>query len=194
MQEKEYIATIEGILVGIKPILDDTRKCIMGHDEKCLESAEKKRKVIIQASLPLTEEIIGRKEKSDLDKKYIALLPSLQRLAISVDDLLTASRRKIRTDTFFTEKALNEIQEIIRGVEDMARDAKDLLSTRNPRLMVQVPADLERIRKLADDYALIHQERLIVGLCSPKASYLYLDILDSTKRIAKELAFIAERA
>ena len=194
MENKEYTQTIEDILGGLKPILDDTRKCILGHDQKCLEKAENERRYLLRESLPLAEEVIGHKDKSDLEKRFITILPSLQQLAISIDDLLSASRRKLRTDTFFTEKASKEIQDVLSGVEDMARDTKDILSTGNPHLKKQVHSDQEKMMKMIDEYALDHQQRLIVGLCSPKASYLYLDIIGSLRRIVKELAFIAEKA
>ncbi len=52
---------------------------------------------------------------------------------------------------------------------------------------------MEEVIKLADEYEVVHQQRLIEGVCMPKASYLYLDIVDSFKRITKSLDEFAER-
>ena len=194
MEEKEYIHTVSEIVDAVRPILEETRKCISGQDKKCLERAEKKRRTVLLASLPMTEELVSKKQKSELDIRYLNLLPSLQKLAIDIDDLLSASRTKIATDTVFTEKALKEIKDLIVSVEELARDTKDVIVTKNPRLRQQVQSDVTRISRMAADFALEHQGRLIVGLCSPRASYLYLDIVESIKRLARELATVAEKA
>ena len=47
---------------------------------------------------------------------------------------------------------------------------------------------------MIDDFEIIHQNRLITGVCMPKASYLYIDMTDSLKRMAKELAAFADKA
>jgi Na+/phosphate symporter len=52
---------------------------------------------------------------------------------------------------------------------------------------------MEDIRKLIDEYEIIHQNRLITGVCMPQASYLYIDMTDSLKRMAKELSVFAEK-
>ena len=52
---------------------------------------------------------------------------------------------------------------------------------------------MEKIIEMADKYSLMHEERLITGACMPKASYLYLDIIGSIKRIAQELVSFSER-
>ena len=57
-----------------------------------------------------------------------------------------------------------------------------------------IKEDLEKVWKLASDFEITHQNRLILGVCMPKASYLYIDITDSLKRIARELSEFAEYA
>ena len=72
-------------------------------------------------------------------------------------------------------------------------DLKDFCLTKNPILKEQVRVDMEEIRKLIDEYEIIHQNRLVTGVCMPQASYLYIDITDSLKRMAKELSVFAEK-
>ena len=194
MEEKEYTTTISEILDAVKPILDDTKRCIFSNDKGCLEAAEKKRKAILASSLPMTEALVSKQQKSQLEIRFLSLLPSLQKLAINLDDLLRASDSKIALDVAFTEKALKEISDMIAGVKELARDTKDFFTTKNPRLSDQIAAGSAKLKTMADEFALVHQQRLIVGLCSPKASYLYLDIIESLKRMTRELALIAEKA
>jgi Na+/phosphate symporter len=53
---------------------------------------------------------------------------------------------------------------------------------------------MEKVTKLVDEFDLIHQNRLITGVCMPQASYLYIDMTDSLKRMARELAAFADKA
>jgi Na+/phosphate symporter len=72
-------------------------------------------------------------------------------------------------------------------------DVKDYCMTKNPLLKTQIQADMEKVRKMIDDFDTIHQNRLITGVCMPKASYLYIDMTDSLKRMATELAAFADK-
>jgi Na+/phosphate symporter len=194
MEEKEYTATISEILDAVKPILDDTKRCIFSHDKGCLDAAEKKRRAILTSSLPMTEAIVSKQQKSQLEIRFLGILPHLQKLGINLDDLLSASYSKITLDVAFTEKALKEISDMIAGVNGLARDTKDFFVTKNAHLSEQIQTAAGKLGGMADEFALVHQQRLIVGLCSPKASYLYLDIIESLKRVTRELALIAEKA
>jgi Na+/phosphate symporter len=49
------------------------------------------------------------------------------------------------------------------------------------------------ISRSASEFATMHEERLIEGLCMPKASPLFLDILDAIKGIAWHAKEIAEK-
>jgi Na+/phosphate symporter len=76
-------------------------------------------------------------------------------------------------------------------VRDILANARDLVLAPNilvARHMAEAEAALE---KMADEYATRHEERLIEGLCAPKASQLYIQMIDAFKGIAwhaKEIA------
>jgi Na+/phosphate symporter len=73
------------------------------------------------------------------------------------------------------------------------RDTMDYVLTKNPRLKENIKGAKEMIAKSTTEYELIHQQRLITGVCMPKASYLYIDISESIKRIARGLAEFSEK-
>jgi Na+/phosphate symporter len=60
-------------------------------------------------------------------------------------------------------------------------------------LKTEIKTGWEKIFKTIDEYAVIHQGRLIAGICVPQASYLYLDIVDSIKRISRGLIDFVEK-
>jgi len=49
-----------------------------------------------------------------------------------------------------------------------------------------------QLAQMTIDFALSHEDRLIEGLCSPKASSLYLDILDSIKNTNRNVRSMTE--
>ncbi len=194
MEEKEYIRAMNEVLDSVGPILEDIRRCIFSDDHKCLEKAEKAQKAALKSCLPLAEELTDKKERGMVELRFMALLPSIQKLGIEIGNLLRASGTKIESSIPFNDKALKELKEVIVGTQNLARDAKDCFLTKNPRLGQRMQSDLSALYKMADDFSVEHQDRLIRGLCSPKASYLYLQMMESLKRAMAQLVLLGQQA
>jgi phosphate:Na+ symporter len=193
MEKQVYSDTVRAILDATQEAMEDIRKCLTSHDKQCLNKAETEVRDMLVSSLPLITGLVSVPEKDNLEKKFLVLLPSLQRIGMSVQTLLARARTKIDSDILFTDKGLSELRHVILGVKDLVRDAKDILTTGNPHLRREMKSEMEKLVKVADDFALEHQERLITGLCTPQASYLYIDMIDALKRTARELAHVAEK-
>lgn len=193
MEKQVYADTVRAILDSTQEAMEDIKKCLTAHDKQCLKKAETEVRDMLTSSLPLVTELVSAPEKDNLEKKFLVLLPSLQRIGMSVQTILARARTKIDSDILFTDKGLSELKHVISGVKDLARDAKDTLATGNPHLRKEMKSEMERLVKTADDFALEHQERLITGLCTPQASYLYVDMMDALRRVARELVHVAEK-
>jgi Na+/phosphate symporter len=87
---------------------------------------------------------------------------------------------------------MGELTEITSSVRELARNTRDAFTTGNPHLKGSARTQMEKITAMADDFSLEHQERLIIGQCTPQASYIYVDMMDALKRIARELAYLSE--
>jgi Na+/phosphate symporter len=79
-------------------------------------------------------------------------------------------------------------------VKDLARNANDALITRHARFREYALSSARDLLKRADKYGLEHQRRLIVGICSPNSSFPYLDVMDSLRRLAADLAALLKSA
>jgi Na+/phosphate symporter len=194
LQAEEYTQGISDILENLGMVLDHLRKCMFSHDRNLLEQAEKEYATGLKASVPLAEKAIQKREKTALDKQFLECVPSLQKVGIAVEDLLNAVRIKVKTETAFTDRGLNQIGEIIGLIRSLARDTRDVLSTRNPDFRRYVEEAAKRIHERIEECDLEHEQRLIGGTCSSKASFLYLDIMTSLKRISRELSCLSEKA
>jgi phosphate:Na+ symporter len=193
MDEHELTNNFYGLFDETLPILTNIYKGFAGQKLNVLRESRTKLRDVLKNRLPFTQKLISDKEKDEVETKYVNLVPHLQRVALALDNLITKMEIKIETRVLFTQKAMDEIRYLMMAVGKEFTDLKDYCMTKNPILKEQVRVDMEDIRKLIDEYEIIHQNRLITGVCMPQASYLYIDMTDSLKRMAKELSVFAEK-
>jgi Na+/phosphate symporter len=193
MEKQQYAEMIGQILDSISSTLEDVKRCLPSHDKQCLKGAEKKFREKLVETLPLVTQLIAQAHKTEPERRFLMLIPSLQKMAQAMETILVRTGTKIESQILFTDKGLSELKQTLSGVNDLARDTKDVLATNNPRLKEHLSTEMKKVIGMADDFALEHQERLILGFCTPQASYLYVDMLDALKRIARELVYLSEK-
>jgi len=176
------------------PLLTSIYKGFVSQKIELLKESRTKLRDVWKRHLPETEQIIGEKEKTEAEKRFIVALPHLQRVALAIDNLIDKMETKIRADVLFSPKAIEEIKQLMLSIGTEFNDVKAYCVNKSEENKKKVKEDLEKVWKLASDFEITHQNRLILGVCMPKASYLYIDITDSLKRIARELAEFAEYA
>jgi phosphate:Na+ symporter len=194
MDERELTNKFCSIFEETLPILNAIYKGFVSHKINVLRESRLKFREVLKKQLPFSQKLIEDKDKDEIEKKYVNLVPHLQRVALAIDNLVDKMEIKVETRLLFSQKALDEIKQLMVAVGVEFTDVKDYCMTKNPILKEQIKVDMENIRKLIDDFEIIHQNRLITGVCMPQASYLYIDMTDSLKRIAKELAVFADKA
>lgn len=194
MDEKELLKTTGDILTSLITILDGLKHCLFSSDGRKLKDIEKRLAATTTSSLPLFEELVQKKQRTAVDEKLLGMLPSLQKLGIGAADLASGVKTAIEARVPFTDKALAEISEIMALTKDLTRDTNDVLSTGNARFREYALSSAAGLLKRADECGLEHQQRLLTGLCAPKSSFVYLDIMQALKRIARELASLCKKA
>ncbi len=194
MDEKEYTQVISGSLNSLSKTLEDLKKCLFSRDKRRMKQTVETFYPALKLSLPVFDAMMERKEKSELERKLLGLLPMLQQIGIATEDLVGAVQTTVDAEISLTDKALSEISEIMSLVKDLARDANDVLTTGNQHFCRYVLSSAERVQQRASECGVEHQQRLIIGVCTPRASFLYLDLINSLKRIAQELARLCEAA
>jgi phosphate:Na+ symporter len=92
----------------------------------------------------------------------------------------------------FSTKALEELDGAFRLIGQMVQDSTAALTTENPKLVNNIMEMEERIDLLEDDLRASHLERLSQGLCDPRATVIFLEILHTMERIADHCKNIAD--
>jgi phosphate:Na+ symporter len=193
MDDRELRERFCSLIDETLPILSQIYKGFLGQKTALLKASRTQFRDILKRQLTFVGKLIEDTEKDEVEKKYANLVPHLQRVALALDNLIDKMEIKVDSRVLFSQKALDEIRQLMIAVEAQFRDVKDFCMTKNPNLHGQVRTDMEKIRRMIDEYEIIHQNRLITGVCVPQASYLYIDMTDSLKRIAKELAVFADK-
>ena len=193
MEEKRLVNRFNDAFAITVPILDNVKKGFLTHKLDMIRDNKAKFREMVKAKAVSILQIMEEPEKSEAQKEYLSLIPLFQTIGLALENLMNKMETKVELKILFSEKALTEIKEIYSMLEEQFRDTRDYIATKNPVLKANIKVSYEKVFNTADGYALIHQDRLIKGICMPEASYLYLDIIDSVKRISRGLLDFAEK-
>lgn len=193
MEEKRLVNRFNDAFAITVPILDNIKKGFLTQKLDIMRESKAKFREMVKAKAVSIMQIIEEPNKSEAQKEYLHLIPLFQTIGLALENLINKMETKVELKILFSEKALSEINELYAILEEQFRDSRDYIATKNPVLKANVKASYEKVFNTADGYALIHQGRLIQGICMPEASYLYLDIIDSIKRISRGLIDFTEK-
>jgi len=124
-------------------------------------------------------------------KPYVEVPEHLANVWKNLGTLFDLIDKKIREKVLFSDKAGNETIYLLQRLVEMLRPTGDMILARNTFLSKYIQESQANIEHLADEYATLHENRLITGECLPVASSIYLGMLGAIKSIAwhtKEIA------
>ena len=137
-------------------------------------------------------DLFGEKKEEPRVSSYVSIPSHIGRISDGIGRIAASVKGKIREDVLLSDKAIAEVDYLFGRTRDILVNAKDMVLAPNT-LVARHMAEAERaVEKIADEYATMHDERLIEGLCTPKASQIYLQMLDAFKSIAWHAREIAK--
>lgn len=110
----------------------------------------------------------------------------------SMDKLLEAVETKIMSGILFSERAVKELDILFDGLGAYLANIRDFLTTGNEVLRKHVKNEAEKYAGLAREFATMHEERLIKGICLPRSSSIYLNMLNGLSGIFYNLGQLAD--
>ena len=194
---QESLKKIETMCDNISTMLQKVTDGFNMHKLERLVDAEKNYKEALSLEKETTEQII--KEISEIDnphesiKEYVSIPGYLAMIGARIEHISTDTQKKIEEGILFSDKAASELNTLFNKSIELLKCIKDLIITKNEVLLKHVLEEESEHYKLANEYATIHEERLISGLCSPQYSALYLHLLGSVKEILEYSKNIAQR-
>lgn len=154
---------------------------------ECIDKAEK----IKNFEPDLTKNITSMAKNNPELAPYVSIPAHLIMIGENIEKLSGLMNKKIKENILFSDRAVTEITFLLQRLVDIIRPTADIVLAKNTILRRYIEESEAGIVKRATEYATLHEERLIEGLCLPVASSLYVNMLDAIKSIAwhaKEIA------
>lgn len=124
----------------------------------------------------------------------VVFLPMhLDRIVSNIELLAADAERVLQEGALFTDRATREIRGLLDGVIALLEDLQDALRTGNRTLVRSILDGGRECETRAHEYALQHEQRLIEGVCQPRASSIYLAMLDHLRGIEWHARQVAEK-
>ncbi|HEY3277884.1 MAG TPA: hypothetical protein VGJ94_14800 [Syntrophorhabdaceae bacterium] len=193
MEEREMDQKFSELFKDMLTVMESVRRGFFSVNVKMVKEEHEKFRNLLKARLDYAEKIIGEVDKGETEKKFVSLVIAFQTVALGLDNVMDRMEIKIESNTLFSEKAQKELKGLFGLIGGQVKDLIDYVVTKNPHLLAAIKKGKEDLNNLVDEYSVVHQNRLITGVCMPKASYLYIDITDSVKRMARGLVEFAEK-
>jgi len=171
---------ISNIMEELLNMLSNIYDGFIKHKKSYLHEAEKLGKKIHQFEKDFTEEIIKEGDK-DAVRLLISIAGHIERIGDCYENVIKTVHTKISEGTLFSDKAVQELNFLFNSSKDLIRNVKDIVLTLNP-VLIEYSINLgNKINSMADEFATQHEERLVTGICHPKHSSMYLDMLDNLR-------------
>jgi len=181
----------EGLLVMCSKLVEMAEliyKTLIIADKKKVERCQALGSEIHEEEKGLTGDLVCSPTTTGNVLKTVLLFPGrLERVGDLMESMVNVAQVKARDGIPFSDKANSELSKLFSLLIEVLKNFRDVLSTRNRALLVHLVDQEKTLAQMTVDFALSHEERLIEGVCSPKASSLYLDILDSVKGVTRHL-------
>ncbi|MFN3479718.1 MAG: hypothetical protein ACK415_04950 [Thermodesulfovibrionales bacterium] len=188
---KEMLKTLNDIGGNLEEFISSLQTAFIYNNVTPLIGIQERIGDLKRLILSMTEKVVVQARDNPHMRHYTTVPTSLLRIAENIEKLSELISTKVKEDILFSDRAISEITFLLQRLADIIRPASDIILAPNSILGNYIRESEAGIVRRATDYATQHEERLIEGLCLPKASALYINILDVIKSIAwhcKEIA------
>ncbi len=117
----------------------------------------------------------------------------LERIGDNIEAFARAVERQAQDGIVFTDRAVHEIDRLLEKAMELLEATRDVLLTGNRTLVHHVLTDGPCFQATASEFASFHQERLIQGVCVPRASSIYLAMVDYLRGVERHLRDIVQK-
>jgi Na+/phosphate symporter len=172
---------LAGSVEDLVRMLELTYEGFIRHRRAALDEADALAAKVHEFEKTFAERVIHQGRDKEGSKLLLALVGHVERVGDCIEAVVRTVRCKIQEGTLFSDKAVQELTQIFDATKDLLRNVKDAVVTGNLILLEHVVTCSDRVSETAAEFSTQHQERLISGICQPKHSSLYLDLVDNLR-------------
>lgn len=190
---KELISKLHDMNRSLEDCIYLLQNAFIYNSSKSLDECEAKAKQIHENEKVITEEFIEEVKVDPYVRLYVSIPGHIERMGDYVENIAGCIRTKIREGILFTDKAVSEVTFLMERLQEVLKNTSNIILARNRIIREYIKESATEISRSANDFSTMHEERLVEGLCMPKASPLFLDIMDALKGVAWHAKEIAEK-
>jgi Na+/phosphate symporter len=170
-----------------------------GHlDARPTDQASRIGRLVHQQGRGLIGRLVGRSGAErppghPADEEVVFVPMHLERIADNLERLASSTARMVHEGTLFTDRASREVGGLLQLAIEMLEGVRDAIRTGNHVLIRYVIEAGLSCETQAHDCAHFHEKRLVEGVCQPRASSVYLAMLDDIKGIEWHARQIAQK-
>lgn len=184
----------DGLCRQLDKITDDTERMLnlsfeglIHHNRNKIIESDKIAREVEKLAKQLTQLVLD----SNRDAKpgewepvlILEVIRNIEQIKYSTEKINASINNKISDGIMFSDKAVTEMKDIYGVVLDCLRHVRDLMQTKNSVLVDHLLQRTGAYEEVINRYTDEHENRLVRGICLPKASLIYLLIIDSLKDI-----------
>jgi Na+/phosphate symporter len=184
MPDQDSLKDFDSFLDGTIGCLDLLRQGFDSGDMEAVAGVECATDATRQRVTSMTESLVKETASSPELGRYVSVPAHLARIQGNMERITTAVRREIQENILFSDRAVSEIGFMFEKVSDIIGELRQLLGGSGSGVADHIIETENAVERAASEFSTKHEERLIEGVCMPKASMMYLEILEAFKDAA----------
>jgi Na+/phosphate symporter len=158
-------------------MLELTEDAFMKSKVGSLDQAETLAQEIRSREDALTEKLAKLAPADSTARAILSVPVHIEKVAVSIERVVSNVRVKIKEGLLFSDKAILETGRLLVKGKELLKKAGESIVTASPATMETVRNDSDALIRMSNEFATSHEDRLVAGECSPKASSNYLCML-----------------
>lgn len=188
---KGVVERISGMYFKIESILSLCMDGFMKHKVAMIDKANAVSLAIHDEENELIGLLSDKAAKATEDKYLIktlmAVVAHIEMATNGLDGILRCVKEKVNEGVLFSDKGVHEISHLFKETLEITKTAGDAFLTRNEVLKKHITDKYISLGQTVDAYSEEHEDRLIKGICQPRSSSLYLNVVDSLMKVVGHL-------
>lgn len=165
------------IMHKAQSMLELTEEGFMKNKISSLDQADEVAREVHAKEDALTSALAKLAATNSEARSMLSVPASIEKIATYIHRISENSRERIKDGLLFSDKAIIETGKLFTKAKDILKKAGEAAVTNAAATIDTVVAETDSLERMANDFATAHEERLVTGECSPKASSNYLCIL-----------------
>jgi hypothetical protein len=184
LETKNVLTSLYEIASGTEDFISLLQTAFIYNSSEPIQDCKAKAEEFVKETGHLVKVV---KEAAVDDKSLEAYSPvpeHLSKIWKNLDKLSGLIGKKIEEKALFSDKAVNESIYLLQSLVEILGPTADIILARNIFLGKYIQESHATIEKMATEYATLHEDRLVRGVCLNSSSTIYMGMLDAIKSIA----------